>query len=207
MRPRYFAPRELAVLEGALRGSPVPDRVRFFEDCLRLRRRERHLWGDTPLAQLFTEEGEKHMLRIRAILQQVGYRLSVVTCGLWAVAGEGLPWWDWGRREVGRGFTFCVVWGCCRFQIRNAVRLAVKRRRGRVDPITLFTQYDNDHDGALTYTEMQRMISAMNLGFSAGDIADVVRFADQNSDGRVDFEEYLSTFDLQPSDVSGRAVV
>lgn len=49
----------------------MPDRIRFFEDCMRLRRRERHLWGDTPLAQLFTEEGEKHLLKIRSTLQQV----------------------------------------------------------------------------------------------------------------------------------------
>jgi len=67
----YFEPREIEVLQAALKDSSVPDRIRFFEDCLRLRRRERHLWGDTPLAQLFTEEGEKHLLRIRAILQQV----------------------------------------------------------------------------------------------------------------------------------------
>lgn len=136
------------MLQDALSSSPVPDRVAFFEDCLRLRRRERHLWGDTPLAEVFTEEGEKHLLRIRAVLQQV----------------------------------------------KQALKVAIRRRK--LDPITLFSRLDADHDGALTYTEMQRLFDNMSLGFSAGDVSDIVRFADGDSDGRVSFEDFLSVFDL-----------
>lgn len=65
-----------------------------------------------------------------------------------------------------------------------------------MDPITLFSRLDADHDGALSYTEMQRLLDSMSLGFSAGDLADIVRFADGDSDGLVQFEDFLSTFDL-----------
>jgi len=144
----YFTGREIEVLQAAFQASPVPDRIRFFEDCLRLRRRERHLWGDTPLAQVFTEERERHLLRVRALLQQM----------------------------------------------KEAIRRAVKKRR--LDPISAFSRHDADHDGSLTYTELQMVVSGMSLGFSAGDIADVVRFCDSDADGLVPFEDYLSTFGL-----------
>jgi hypothetical protein len=144
----YFTPREIELLQTAFRSSPVSDRIRFFEDCLRLRRRERHLWGDTPLAQVFTEEGERHLLRVRTLLQQM----------------------------------------------KEAIRRAIKKRR--IDPIAAFSRHDTDHDGSLSYTELQQVVSSICLGFSAGDIADVVRFCDRNADGLVPFEDYLEMFDL-----------
>ena len=50
----YYNETEIAALLRGLAESSVPDRVGFFGECLRLRRRERHLWGDTPLAKAFT---------------------------------------------------------------------------------------------------------------------------------------------------------
>lgn len=70
------------MLQESLSASAVCDRIAFFEDCLRLRRRERHLWGDTPLAEVFTEEGEKHLLRIRAVLQQIKQVRRPILTGL-----------------------------------------------------------------------------------------------------------------------------
>ncbi|TYZ50886.1 hypothetical protein PybrP1_007186 [[Pythium] brassicae (nom. inval.)] len=66
----YFAPAELELLLAGLAGVPLALRHEFFECCLRLRRRERHLWGDTPLAKAFTKEDEWHLLSARARLQQ-----------------------------------------------------------------------------------------------------------------------------------------
>lgn len=66
----YFAPSELALLLEGLAEVPLTLRHEFFECCLRLRRRERHLWGDTPLAKVFTKQDEWHLLSARARMQQ-----------------------------------------------------------------------------------------------------------------------------------------
>ena len=51
----YFTERELRHLMGALSIAEIGRRQRFFEESLRRRRRERNLWGGTPLAKVFTE--------------------------------------------------------------------------------------------------------------------------------------------------------
>ncbi|CAK9107070.1 Calmodulin [Durusdinium trenchii] len=71
----HYSGAELELLEESFRDSPIQDRVHFFEDCLRLRRREKYLWGDTPLAKLFTEKSEWHLLDARAKLQQMSISL------------------------------------------------------------------------------------------------------------------------------------
>lgn len=66
----YFSPSELELLLEGLAEIPLSLRHEFFECCLRLRRRERHLWGDTPLAKVFTKKDEWHLLSARARMQQ-----------------------------------------------------------------------------------------------------------------------------------------
>ena len=56
--------------------SPVSDRVRFFEGCLRLRHRERNRWGDTPLARVLTVPEQWHSLPLLAKLEQFNAALS-----------------------------------------------------------------------------------------------------------------------------------
>ncbi|OWZ23137.1 hypothetical protein PHMEG_0002034 [Phytophthora megakarya] len=66
----YYFPNELELLLEGLATVPIALRHEFFENLLRLRRRERHLWGDTPLAKVFTAQSEWHLLTARARLQQ-----------------------------------------------------------------------------------------------------------------------------------------
>ncbi|KAL3658013.1 hypothetical protein V7S43_017055 [Phytophthora oleae] len=66
----YYFPNELELLLEGLATVPISQRHEFFECLLRLRRRERHLWGDTPLAKVFTAQSEWHLLTARARLQQ-----------------------------------------------------------------------------------------------------------------------------------------
>ncbi|KAF1780686.1 P-loop containing nucleoside triphosphate hydrolase [Phytophthora cactorum] len=66
----YYFPNELEMLLEGLATVPISLRHEFFECLLRLRRRERHLWGDTPLAKVFTAQSEWHLLTARARLQQ-----------------------------------------------------------------------------------------------------------------------------------------
>lgn len=66
----YYFPNELELLLRGLESVPLGLRHEFFDCCLRLRRRERHLWGDTPLAKVFTAKDEWHLLGARARMQQ-----------------------------------------------------------------------------------------------------------------------------------------
>jgi len=71
----HYTEEELELLGEAFSESRIPNRIQFFEDCLRLRRREKYMWGDTPLAKLFTDESEWHLLDARAKLQQMSATL------------------------------------------------------------------------------------------------------------------------------------
>jgi hypothetical protein len=72
----YYSDDELQLMErSSLHEAPLAARLAFFGECLRLRRRERHLWADTPLAKLFTPQHEWHMLRARAAQQQMALAL------------------------------------------------------------------------------------------------------------------------------------
>jgi len=72
----HFSYDDLSSLLEMFSSTPISDRIKHFEDCLRLRRREKFLWGDTPLAKLFTEESEWHLLKARATLQQISHKLQ-----------------------------------------------------------------------------------------------------------------------------------
>jgi len=67
----YYTDRELSLLMQALDKCSVAARLAFFSECLRLRRRARNLWIDTPLAKVFTEECDWHLLKAKAKIQQV----------------------------------------------------------------------------------------------------------------------------------------
>ena len=54
----YFTPAELSILRLALTLTHKAVRKDFFEECMRVRRRERALWADTPVARLFADPGE-----------------------------------------------------------------------------------------------------------------------------------------------------
>ncbi|GBG26808.1 Hypothetical Protein FCC1311_030302 [Hondaea fermentalgiana] len=71
----HYSDEELELLESAFSASEIQARVDHFESNLRLRRREKYLWGDTPLAKLFTERSEWHLLSARAKLQQLSVSL------------------------------------------------------------------------------------------------------------------------------------
>lgn len=66
----FYTDTEIDRLNVVLGGSGVPERVHFFEGCLRLRRRERNRWADTPLARVLTERDRWHALPLMAKLEQ-----------------------------------------------------------------------------------------------------------------------------------------
>lgn len=71
----HYTDVEVELLEEVFQNCKIQDRIDHFESNLRLRRREKYLWGDTPLAKLFTERSEWHLLSARAKLQQLSVSL------------------------------------------------------------------------------------------------------------------------------------
>eukprot|EP00043_Microstomoeca_roanoka_P005858 m.58502 g.58502 ORF g.58502 m.58502 type:complete len:4257 (-) comp13155_c0_seq1:39-12809(-) len=72
----FYSDEEITILLEALSKSLVIDREKFFDECLRLRRRERNRWADTPLAKVLTEEASWHLLSARAKLDQFNAALQ-----------------------------------------------------------------------------------------------------------------------------------
>ncbi|OQR84514.1 hypothetical protein ACHHYP_13291 [Achlya hypogyna] len=66
----YYTEAQMALVLRGLTAIPLSLRHEFFMASLRLRRRERQLWGDTPLAKVFTKEDEWHLLSARAKMEQ-----------------------------------------------------------------------------------------------------------------------------------------
>eukprot|EP00658_Telonema_sp_P-2_P085654 TRINITY_DN9806_c0_g1_i3.p1 TRINITY_DN9806_c0_g1~~TRINITY_DN9806_c0_g1_i3.p1 ORF type:complete len:1116 (+),score=353.53 TRINITY_DN9806_c0_g1_i3:180-3527(+) len=68
----FYTQRELAVLERhVLKDVPLSDRIAFFIECLRLRRRHRYEWEDAPVAALFIKDDEVDDLRCAAELRKL----------------------------------------------------------------------------------------------------------------------------------------
>jgi hypothetical protein len=72
----YFTSQEMDLLLHGLSRSVINDRIAFFSSCQRLRRRERCVWRDTPLARAFTASEEWSLLHVRSLLQQMSTALK-----------------------------------------------------------------------------------------------------------------------------------
>merc|ERR1711879_32233 len=72
----YYTEDEIDALIYALRDVPLDMRATFFDDCQRLRRRERQVWGDTPLAKVFTAKSDWKHLHMRALMHQMSLELQ-----------------------------------------------------------------------------------------------------------------------------------
>ncbi|OQS06902.1 hypothetical protein THRCLA_20266 [Thraustotheca clavata] len=66
----YYTDDQMELVLRGLTNVPLNLRHEFFQCCIRLRRRERQLWGDTPLAKVFTKSSEWHLLSARAKMDQ-----------------------------------------------------------------------------------------------------------------------------------------
>eukprot|EP00743_Colponemidia_sp_Colp-15_P012474 GILK01014219.1.p1 GENE.GILK01014219.1~~GILK01014219.1.p1 ORF type:complete len:1189 (-),score=141.64 GILK01014219.1:13-3165(-) len=68
----FYTPEELHTLETrVLADVSLPDRVSFFMECLRLRRRHRNDFADAPIADLFTADEDRDELKDIAELKKL----------------------------------------------------------------------------------------------------------------------------------------
>ena len=147
----YYTPEEIEVLLSALKGSTPDERLAHFEGSLRLRRRERNLWDDTPIAKLFTDEKEWHLLSARAKIKH----------------------------------------------FIDAIQRAIKTRTPPLDPISLFSSFDEAGKGVLKSTQLTRCLESMQLGFSPADIGIVVSTLLGETGEVMPYEEYINAFRLE----------
>lgn len=59
-----------------LQDCSLPDRLAFFSEGMRLRKRERHIWLDTPLAKVFIKREDWKSLKARVKIQQVSLAIK-----------------------------------------------------------------------------------------------------------------------------------
>ena len=71
----YFDKDALDSLSRALMAAPLTQRRDFFDRSIMLRRRERTMWSDTPVAKLFTEESQWDELRPAALIEALRTKL------------------------------------------------------------------------------------------------------------------------------------
>jgi len=66
----YYSDSELEQMNNLLSSCSYASRIAFFNENLGVRNRERHLWGDTPIAKLFAPPDEWQKMFIRVLFEQ-----------------------------------------------------------------------------------------------------------------------------------------
>lgn len=72
----FFSDRQLQLLEHVLRAVSTEDRLQFFVECLRVRRRHRNHWEDAPIAALFVAPDDRANLRQLAVAKKLQLSLE-----------------------------------------------------------------------------------------------------------------------------------
>ncbi|RHY98210.1 hypothetical protein DYB35_004616 [Aphanomyces astaci] len=139
----YYTPEQVAALLSGLTSVPLHWRHDFFQSTLRLRRRERQLWGDTPLAKVFTKEDEWHLLSARAKMEQF-------------------------QRGI---------------------------KAKKISLVTAWHRFDVNNHGRLSYDELLRCFESFQLGFSPGDLNEIIGLMEGQQDG-VTIAKLAHAFDV-----------
>jgi len=170
----FFSDAELALLMRSLSAAEPGDRQRFFEECLRRRRRERREWCDTSVARIFVGEAEWATLRPRAIVEQarssitatLGYvtKKQLELTKLEEVAIAALTGGDEGLAE----------------QHQNRIAQATMEIAGYPQDLrAAFDTFDADEDGLLSRAELANFLKAFGVHPTASDVAGVMEMLEQ----------------------------
>jgi len=66
----YYTDAELEQMQNVLSPCSYASRVAFFNECLAVRNRERHLWGDTPIVKILAPPSEWQEMTVRVLFEQ-----------------------------------------------------------------------------------------------------------------------------------------
>mmetsp|Transcript_34135 Transcript_34135/g.89813 ORF Transcript_34135/g.89813 Transcript_34135/m.89813 type:complete len:1087 (-) Transcript_34135:500-3760(-) len=162
----YYTGPELDLLLEGLRTAPIPDRAAFFGACQRLRRRERQVWGDTPLAKLFTAESDWHLLHVKALIQQMSSELQ-------------------RRKATAKDLFERFGEGGAAASATDEVAASGSTSGG-----------GGGEDGDMVLAGLQRLCAALHLGFSPADVALIAQSMDSQGKGRTTCAEFAAFFGL-----------
>jgi hypothetical protein len=182
----YYTDEELEMLLVGLKDAPSPDRAAFFAACQRLRRRERRVWSDTPLARVFTAKSEWHLLHVQALIQQMSSALLQ-------------------RKAAARDLFVRFADASPATTAASSSSSSSSSRNSNAD--TAATSMDEDGNGSggsiaqpkaltLGLAGLQRLCVTLRLGFSPADVASVASAADTTGEGRLTVPEFAKLFSI-----------
>ena len=153
------------------------------------RRRERQIWGDTPLAKLFIDEARWAEVRPRHLVESVKSELT-------AQLSDTAKLHRYVEREETRAKTRWPSETPDEHQLRQLKKLReckATRKQLAAQPSTLrevFDQVDKNADGAIDRVELQDLLQSLQLPFRAEDLSAMIKLFDRNNDNRIDYGEF-----------------
>ena len=190
----FYSDGEMDALMASLSAAALEDRRAFFEGCGMLRRRERRLWADTPVARVFADAARWGDLRPTAVLEAARSGLAANIAYVRSAARE--------RRLLSQAADIRLgSEGDEAYARRRAEALA---RVATIDEDMaalpadvgdVFSKFDADGDGLLDKIEFERFLQAAQLhSVTAADLAALFRLVDRKRSGKIDVEDFVAAF-------------
>jgi len=164
----YYSDSELKQMEALLSSCSYASRIAFFNECLGVRDRERHLWGDTPIAKLFTPASEWQQTFVRVLFEQA--RAAIV--------------------HVLKQKAIDPYAAFTRFSVANGAQQELPKTSAAGS-----SSGDLESRG-ITYEQFGRYFESMRLGFSPANCYDIARHIDEAHSGFVTMNQIATTLKL-----------
>mmetsp|Transcript_13818 Transcript_13818/g.26345 ORF Transcript_13818/g.26345 Transcript_13818/m.26345 type:complete len:172 (+) Transcript_13818:58-573(+) len=76
-------------------------------------------------------------------------------------------------------------------EVRSLIRKGVPESDDAVDKVVeIFRAWDRDGDGTISKDELERVLIVLNPSFTKKDLTNIMKAADKNNDGVIDYEEF-----------------
>lgn len=195
----YYTEKQVNALAQSLRLSPVAERLVFFEECLRLRQRERNLWTDTPVAKIFTDESEWHLMQARSAINKLGSLLASIAADGGSIGENKLVrlFGSPAQQEQRAKQQHMAATGESKSTESSVANRHLQHTWTPSDLTiaeAIYHNFDEDKDGRLSVEDMHRMCIALNLKFEVVDCVAMVRLIDTAGDEKVSREEFAQAF-------------
>jgi hypothetical protein len=166
----YYTDEEIELLLRSLEAIPLDQRASFFDCCQRLRRRERQVWGDTPLAKVFTAQSDWKHLHVRSLVHQLGLELQ--------------------RRQLGSNYLVQTFGEASDGRDRSVGRSSEELApRDKSEPAA---------ERIISVTALQRMCIHLKLGFSPADISLIAQAIDEKGEGVIGAQQLSRVLNIAP---------
>jgi len=174
----YYTDSELTQMQKLLAPCSYASRVAFFNECLGVRNRERHLWGDTPIVKLLAPPSEWQEMTVHVLFEQAR---AAILHTLKQKAIDPYAVFD-------------------RFSMSNTTAAS-----SQTDPTAMTDSAPSESRG-ITYEQFGRYFEAMRLGFSPANCNEIVRHIDRQHTGLVTMAQIVEALKLPSKEEVNNAV-